>query len=491
MINRLKELLFQNRSTKQTIIKNTFWLSLSQVGSRLIRSIIIIYAARILGAAEYGVFSYALGLAGFFTIFADIGVLQILTREASQKPEKKSHYFATSFWIKSILLFGTAILVSTVAPYFSKIEGAKQLIPYVALLVIFDGIRELALAFYRALEKMEFEALITMIMNLSITIFGFIILAYSQTSSALMAIYVASVGIGTLTSVITLRKEFLKIFSHFDPTLIKPIVKNAIPVALLGILGVFMLNTDYIMLGWWRSPIELGFYSAGQKIIQVIYSMPSIIASAIFPALAKFIGQKNDNGVKILMEKGMTIILGISIPITVGGIILGAPIIEFLYGKEYLPATLSFQILLSTIVLLFPNMLLTNMIFAHNQQKKLAWFIGTGALANIVFNSLLIPKFGIAGSSIATFIAQFANNYLTWQAAKKLNDFKTIANIKKITVSAIAMGILCFIFNYFGLNVLINIAISSIIYFLILFLLKEKLVEEVRSLFKLAKISPQ
>ena len=141
LLGKLKAVLLENRTTRQTVFKNALWLSFGQIFGRLIRAAIIVYAARVLGAADYGVFSYALGLAGFFTIFADIGINGILTRDASQKPAERSYYFATSFWLKSILLFLTAAAIVFIAPYFSKIEAAKALIPFVALLTIFDGIR--------------------------------------------------------------------------------------------------------------------------------------------------------------------------------------------------------------------------------------------------------------------------------------------------------------------------------------------------------------
>ena len=104
MWKRITSLLFTNTGAKQTVAKNVFWLTVSEIGTRFIRAGIIIYAARVLGAENFGVFSYALGLAGFFTIFADIGLSQILTREASQKPEQRSEYFATAFVIKTVLL---------------------------------------------------------------------------------------------------------------------------------------------------------------------------------------------------------------------------------------------------------------------------------------------------------------------------------------------------------------------------------------------------
>src|SRR3989338_246964 len=106
MVNRLKAFFLHNSSTKQTIVKNFFWLSSSQVGSRLIRAAILIYAIRILGASEYGIFSYVLGVAGFFTIFADMGLSALLTREvAGNHREKSGIYFSNAFLLKIIFLF--------------------------------------------------------------------------------------------------------------------------------------------------------------------------------------------------------------------------------------------------------------------------------------------------------------------------------------------------------------------------------------------------
>ena len=82
----LKDWLFQNRGDHQTIAKNTIWLLIGQISSRLLRSAIVIYAARILGAESWGAFSYALGIATFLTTFSDIGINALITKEASRQP---------------------------------------------------------------------------------------------------------------------------------------------------------------------------------------------------------------------------------------------------------------------------------------------------------------------------------------------------------------------------------------------------------------------
>jgi len=485
MIKRIKNYLLQNRGTRQRIVKNTFWLTVGQVGSRLIRATILIYAARVLGAAEYGIFSYALSLAGFFTVFADLGVSGILTREASQRPEEKHIYFSTSLVIKTVLVVFSAILVIVGGSYISKIPAATALLPFVALLVIADGVRDFAAAYFRAEEKMEREAFVTVITNVAIAVCGFIILAYSHDASALTFSYAASAAFGTFAAIFILKDEFIHFASNFRPKLIRPIMKDAYPMTILGILGMFMLNTDLIMIGWWRSAAEIGWYAAGQRVVQILYTVPGIFSSATFPALSRAIGEGDQERARTIMEYGLTIVLAISIPIAIGGIILGEQIILFLFGTEYLGGTLAFQLLLATIVLTFSISLHSNYVLGYNTQRKILAAIGGGAVANVLFNALLIPRWGIAGSSISTILAQILNVGLLWRINKKTNYFETLPHLKKIAVAAVVMAAATFALKFIGANVIVNIVSSGIIYAGMLVLLKEKLVKETLSVFGL------
>src|SRR3989344_2360410 len=435
MINRLKELLFQNKSTRQTIAKNIFWLSIGQVGSRLIRAIIIIYAARILGAAHYGVFSYVLGLAGFFTIFADLGVGPLMTREIAGHPEKRASYFANALWIKFFLLTITAALIIFIAPKFSNIKEAVALLPFVALLVIFDNLRDFTFAYFRGIEKMEREAFLTVIMNAVIALTGFIILSFYQTAGALLFSYIASVAVLSIVAFYFVKNIVKGIFKNFDKKIALQFFHNCWPFAFTGLFGIFMLNIDIVMLGWWRTPEEIGYYSASQRIVQILYTLPAILASAAFPAMA------------------------------------------------------SLQILIVTLLVQFPNAVLGNLIMAHNQQKKLVGYVITGSLSNIIFNTLLIPSFGISGAAIATLISQLAYSSPVWLKIKQIGNFYTLRHLKKIIVSAIIMGFFSYALNNFGLNVIINIIISSGIYFGALYTLKENAINEIKDLF--VKMKPQ
>jgi len=88
----------KNSGTKQTIAKNTFWMAVAEGITRFLKLFLIIYVARILGATEYGKFTFALAFVSLFAIFSDFGISQITTRELAQKKGKRKRISQYSFF---------------------------------------------------------------------------------------------------------------------------------------------------------------------------------------------------------------------------------------------------------------------------------------------------------------------------------------------------------------------------------------------------------
>src|SRR3989344_2064534 len=328
-------MLLKNRSPRQTILKNIFWLGSSQVLSRLIRAFIIIYAARKLGVSDYGLFSYALGLAGFFAIFSDLGLNAALTKEIAQKTKDREKYFATAFLIKTTLLAATAILIFLAAPFFSNIKPALFLLPLTALLAVFDGFRDFLISLFRGEERMGKEAFVALATNAAIAIFGLAALYLLPSAFFFTASYVGSAGLGAIAAFYLGRKYLKNIFKLFNKDLVVPMVAASLPLAFLTAIGIFILNTDIIMIGWFKNAEEDGFYSAGQKIIQLLYTLPVIFASSIFPTLSRLAKNNENKKDGALSEKTSLAVMAFALPLALGGFILGAPIIKLLYGPAY------------------------------------------------------------------------------------------------------------------------------------------------------------
>lgn len=454
------------------IAKNVAWLFGGQVVGRLLRAVIIIYAARLLGAESWGAFSYALSLAAFLTIFSDFGVNAFLTREGIKSPELRNKYLATALALKGAVLIVLMTVVTLLADYLTSIPAAAALLPIITLIFAFDSLRDLGVAVARSLEKMEIEAWVNVLTNLAITVFGFIFLYKFGSVASLTWGYALGSGLGLLAIIYILRDNFRGLWGTIDMSLVKSLLTSAWPFGLLGLMGVVMINTDVLMLGWLTSAKATGFYAAAQKPIQLLYILPTLIAAAFFPALTRSVNNK-DYHFRVIFERGVVATYLLAVPIAIGGFLLARPIMQLLYGSAYLPGTSSFAVLALTTLAIFPATIIANGVFAHDKQKNLLGYVALGIGGNIFLNFLFIPVLGIAGAALSTFINQIIINVYLWWQFKKVTEFSILPHLGKIITAGLIMGVLTLFLRSYSVNVIVNIALSGALYLVSLWVQKE------------------
>lgn len=479
MLVRIKNLLLSNATPRQTVVKNVFWLFSGEGVGRLIRAIIVIYSARVLGAAEYGVFSYAMAISGFVAIFSDLGVGAILTRESVKNPTNRQEYFATALAIKmGFMVINTALILFAV-PLITNVAGALPLLPLIVGLLFFDTMREFSFAMSRALERMEWEAWVKILTNIAIAGFGFSFLLAWPTAYSLTVSYVIGSAIGFLAIGFILLPYFREFYRHVRLSLVSEILMLAWPIGLLGVLGSIMINTDMVLLGYWRSVEQIGFYSAGLKPVLLLYIAPTLLASAVFPAFTR-LALVNKERFRYVLEQAVVGTFFLGLPAVTVGAVLAPELITLVYGAEYAPAVPSFILLLATILVVFPNTILANALFAHNKQRAFLWFVAVGAISNALLDIILIPRYGIEGSAVATVIAQTLTNALVWRQMKKTSPFTVAQRLPRILLASILAAALALALKLAGVHVLITLGLSTALYFALLFMIKEPLFHEIR-----------
>ncbi len=438
LLHRFKETFLRNKSVTQTIAKNTFWLTVSEVIGRLLRVAVIIYAARILGAAGWGTFSYLASLAAVLTIFSDIGISSFVIREVSKNPEKRAEYFSTAFIIK-IFLAITGIGIILLAPQFTAIPISATLIVFISLLFIFDSFRRFGTSLFRAEEKMEKEALVNIITQSIIVVGGFAALMLIGTPESLGAAYAVGAGAGLLITMWWLRADIKQLIRAFNKKLIMPMIKAAWPLSIAAAFSALLLNIDTVMIGWFHGAEEVGYYAAAQRPITLLYVLPTLVVGSFFPALSRF-AKKNERAFREVLERGMFLILIAAFPIALGIALTANRLVTLLYGQEYILATGSLRILAFTVLVAFPASLLIHSIFAHNKQKALVplWIAGT--ILNITLNLLLIPRLGISGAAWASLITQIIVNSLIWISMRRISFFSVKGKLAPILLATFMMG---------------------------------------------------
>ncbi len=453
------------------IAKNAAWLTVGECVGRLLRIILIFYAARSLGVAEWGISSYVLSWAVLITLATDWGLSSIVTRQLVNDYDNRAHYLSTFFFIKLFFIIAGAIIILFIIPLISALPLTKSIIISLVALVFFDSIRAIVSVINRAREAMHLEALIQVVTQGSILAIGLVMLRQMPTAEGLNIAYAAGSGIGTIIALFFARHALSGIMTSFKRPLVRELLKDSLPIAIVGLLGGMMLNTDIIMLGWMRTPEEIGYYSAAQKVIFTLYVLPTLLAWSVFPAMARL--AKNTIAFRELFAKAIKNILLVALPLTVGGIITAPQIIALFYGQIYLPATGAFIILLLTIPVTYVMGIASNTLVAYNQQKHFVQYALMGFTLNIVFNLALIPVWGINGAALSTLITETISVFYIWRKMKTIGDFPLTQGLGKGCIATALMGGIALIATTLSLPVIGTIALSITGYAIALYLLKE------------------
>ena len=90
-------------SAVSKIAKNTSILLLSQVISYILAFFYTIYTARYLGTAGFGILSTALALGALLSIFTELGLSTLTTREVSREKSLANKYIGNTIALKIAL----------------------------------------------------------------------------------------------------------------------------------------------------------------------------------------------------------------------------------------------------------------------------------------------------------------------------------------------------------------------------------------------------
>lgn len=480
MIKKIKKFLLINSNTKQTIIKNTFWLGFGEITSRLLKIVIIFYAIRLLGASNWGAFSYAISLGTLFMIFSDIGISSILTREISKNTQQKKEYIATSTIIKVVLNILSFIAIIIIAPFFATENISKEIIVQVGIILVFDSLREFIFSLNRGMEKMESEAIVKIVTSLLLIIFTYIFLIKYENVYALSLGYALGSFAGFVYSLIHFRKYFKNIFRNFSKKLIKPLMVTAWPFAFFAILGTIMANTDSVMIGMIKNTEEVGYYATSLRIIFFLYIIPTLISTSLMPALSKKTEDKDE--VKNIVNSSIKIINLIIIPIIFFSFFIGNDLITNIFGGQYVRSGEIFKISSISLLFIFPAIILNSVVFIFNKHGSIVKITLVGTILNILINIILIPKYGGVGAAVATLISQFVVLILIKNKLDKIIKINIFYKINKIIIATITSTAFLVIFKQSNLNIYIISSISIIIYLTTLLVLKEDIIYKIKNI---------
>jgi len=258
-LKKFKSNLLDNKTTGQTVAKNTFWLTTSLIVSKVIKYFLIIYAARFLGASEYGTFNFSMSFVALFAIFADLGINTLISRDIAKEHETKVKVPAI-FTLKLFISLATFAAIAVISFLLPQTEKIKTAIWLMAGFTLVNGISNFLYNCFYGRQEMQYQTLTEIIEALGCTTLGIHFISKNPHAYSLASAYVVSACVGFIVIATIFKRKFGNILK---PTVNKKewqrVLTLAWPLALSGIFATIYTNTDSTILGFWKLFAQVGY----------------------------------------------------------------------------------------------------------------------------------------------------------------------------------------------------------------------------------------
>ncbi len=476
----LKSFFLENKTTKQTLVKNTFWLTTSFVFSKLFKYFLVIYAARLLGIIQYGYFNFAMSFAALFAVFADLGISSIISRDLAREKETEIKIPAI-FTLKFLLCLFTFLLIVIASFFAPKTDHLQLTIILMAIFVTFNSLTAFLYNCFYGREEMQYQTIAEITENGVATVLGIYLLFHLPQAPLLSLAYAVSAIIGFIIIFVLFRRKFGHILKFtIDKQEWRRVLNLAWPLALSGVVALIYTYTDTLMMGFWQLFEQIGYYNAAQKIIGLAILPAGLIISSFLPTFSRQSSQDKQKAQTIFHYQNLALLV-LALPIVCGGYILANGLILHFYGQNYLPAVLALRILLLMAGISYLSTSFGTTLFVYNLQKKAFWAYLAGAFLNVLLNAFLIPRYGFSGAAIATVITAFLTLFVLIYLVKRFTPLKLInrfflKHLLMIIFATTLMTLGLIIGAKYNLNPIIKVFLGGLIYVILLgsFLLLSK-----------------
>ena len=388
-------------------------------GSNVINKILSfasgILLARILTKSEYGVYSYANTLMGFFLLVSGFGMVSGLLQVGSeQKQEEKRlglYRFACRFgFVINLLLAVLILFVALVIPL--PIAGSGKILALMCLYPLATLMRDLKTALLRAQMRNQDFSYANTFSTAAMVLLSCTLALLLRAEGLVLGQYLACI-----LTILFIRKK-----CGVGISLSKSGLDGAAKRDLLGVCSISVLNDGLSELMYLLDVFILGLavpdetviasYKVATTIPTALVFIPLSVITYVYPFFAR---NRADKGWLTKNYRRLVLSMGALNLLVGGSLILLAPwLIGLVFGKVYLDSVVPFQILCASYIISGTFRILSGNLLVTQRKLKFNLFVAVlSSATNTVLNVFLIRAWGSIGAALATLITVLLTSILS------------------------------------------------------------------------------
>lgn len=290
-----------------SVLNSVYWSLLRVWGTRISTLLVFLILARTLSPAEIGVVAYVLGWLAIFLVLADMGLAEYLVYEHAAEREMQ----LAVWWFQTGMAFLISTLLTLIVVFSLMPLGTQQ--SEVMLALIWTLPISAASKVPDALLRREFKFRETAIRSFTcVTAGGVAGVALAMSGAGVWSLVVKQWVEVLIEVVMLFRLSHWQIGFEYSFANTMKALRHSWGIVWSRFLDILMQKADTIIIGAWIGVTELGYYSVGQKMFQVLQDgFVGALTNVLSPRYGKL--KENPEALKAFF---LSSILGASLLVT-------------------------------------------------------------------------------------------------------------------------------------------------------------------------------
>lgn len=406
---------------KKKAVKNGAWLYTLQIFNTVVPLLTLPYITRILGAEQYGVFSIAINIIGYYQVIVEYGFAMSATRKVALSDKSigsLSRIFSTVFLSRCILL----LFCFVVTIGFILLNGDQVALCWcllILMIILFGNCIQLNWLF-QGMQQMRY---ITIVSIISRTVTVILTFAFVKTIDDLYLycfLYAVSPVISGILGLFFSKKCFHIHFAKVGLGDIWEEIKSGWYVFTTQLSSKVFGAIGITFLGIFATNEEVGIYSAIQKIPNILILAWTPITQVLYPISSQKYYESYELG-ESFVSKTKRIFVPLFALIAVVCAILSKELVTIAFGEEYaIKFYWIIPMLLWMVVSIYNNFTGIQTLLAAGYDCEYSKCFQIGVIITIVLNFILVYVLKGDGACIAPLLSEVVFGILLGQEVKKL-----------------------------------------------------------------------
>lgn len=412
-------------STLITIVKKnteniySFGATLSRAVSRFL---LVFLASLLLSKYEFGIFNIFLSIYFFSRLFSENSLNLPFIKFASDGEFEAPLVNFQVIILKVIYVIAVSAVVIIFSDFIVEYSGLerKTLLYYLPFmlfaLTFYMFVGQVLIAQLKMRHLFSYELMNGLVFILFLT--GAYIAVDTFSTEKLLLLFSSAMLVAAIMGAVIFR-QFIGILRTINKELILKIVNYSKFTVLSGISSVVILKADVLMLGYFRTPQEVGVYGMALFVNEAVNMVFDSVLRICLPKASALAGELDVDNLKDLFRQSVkNIYIGI-LPIIIVIAVAAPTLINLIYNGKYDDSIFLIYVFLAS-SLVKPVGYVAGIILGATGNIKLdnrnCWIT---AILNVVCNFFLIPKFGVMGAAVASILSFTSLTILHYIAMQK------------------------------------------------------------------------